>query len=85
MVKYTIYLSKKAQTVLDKSSDHLATPVILAIEKLSDNPRPPGCKKLKGSYTYRIRVGNYRIIYDIIDNKLIIEIIAIGDRKDIYR
>ena len=85
MTKYTIYLSKKAQSVLDQLSEHLAEPIILAIEKLSANPRPVGCKKLRGQYGYRIRVGNYRIIYDIIDNKLIVEIIAIGNRKDIYR
>lgn len=85
MAKYTIYLSKKAQSVLDELSDHLAAPIILAIESLSDNPRPAGCKKLKGLYGYRVRVGNYRIIYDIIDNKLIVEVIAIGHRKDIYR
>jgi mRNA interferase RelE/StbE len=85
MVKYTIYLSKKAQSALDELSDHLAAPIILTIEKLSDNPRPAGCKKLKGQYGYRVRSGNYRIIYDIIDNKLIVEIIAIGHRKDIYR
>ncbi|MDR2449492.1 MAG: type II toxin-antitoxin system RelE/ParE family toxin [Prevotellaceae bacterium] len=85
MTKYTVYLSKKAQLTLDRLSDHLVAPILFAIEKLSDNPRPAGCKKLKGQYGYRIRVGNYRIIYDIIDNKLIVEIIAIGNRKDIYR
>jgi mRNA interferase RelE/StbE len=85
MAKYTIYLSKKAQSALDQLSDHLAAPILLTIEKLSENPRPAGHKKLRGQYGYRVRVGNYRIIYDIIDNKLIIEILAIGNRKDIYR
>jgi mRNA interferase RelE/StbE len=48
------------------------------------NPRPHGCKKLKGREGYRIRVGNYRIIYDIFDRELIVDVIAVGDRKDIY-
>ncbi|MDR1023051.1 MAG: type II toxin-antitoxin system RelE/ParE family toxin [Prevotellaceae bacterium] len=55
------------------------------MEKLSENPRPAGCKKLRGQYGYRVRAGNYRIIYDIIDSNLIIKVLAIGNRKDIYR
>ena len=50
------------------------------------NARPNGCKKLKGvKNSYRIRVGDYRIIYKIVDNLLVIEIVAIGHRKDIYK
>jgi mRNA interferase RelE/StbE len=52
---------------------------------LATNPRPANCKKLKGfKGLYRIRAGDYRIIYRIEDNALIIEVIRIGDRKDIY-
>ena len=51
---------------------------------LADNPRPIGYRKLKGRKGYRIRVGNYRIIYDIFDSKLIIVVIELGHRKDIY-
>jgi hypothetical protein len=45
---------------------------------------PPGCKKLKGRDGWRIRQGNYRIIYDIFDEILVVEIVAVGHRKDIY-
>jgi mRNA interferase RelE/StbE len=48
------------------------------------NPRPHGCKKLKGRNGYRIRKGIYRIIYDVYDNVLTVEVIALGHRKDIY-
>jgi len=48
MAKYTISLSKRAQRQLDKLSDSIAEPIFMAIEKLADNPRPHGCKKLKG-------------------------------------
>jgi mRNA interferase RelE/StbE len=51
---------------------------------LANDPRPPGCKKLKGRDGYRIRVGDYRIIYQIIDDVLVVNVVALGHRKDIY-
>jgi mRNA interferase RelE/StbE len=59
-------------------------PILKAIEGLEVNARPAGYIKLKGRDGYRIRSGNYRIIYDIIDNELIVDIIKLGHRKDIY-
>ena len=58
-----------------------------AITRLADNPRPHGAIKLHGSEedTYRIRVGGYRVVYRIYDAELVILIVRIGDRKDIYR
>jgi mRNA interferase RelE/StbE len=84
MPKYTAVLSKKAQKQLDKLSDHIAKPILEAIADLETNPRPQGYKKLKGRNGYRVRVGNYRIIYDIFDSQLIVDIIALGNRKEIY-
>jgi mRNA interferase RelE/StbE len=55
-----------------------------AIFSLAENPRPNGYRKLKGRPGYRLRVADYRIIYDIIDNDLIVNVINIGHRKDIY-
>jgi len=85
MAKYIIILSKKAQKVLDGLSDYIAEPVFKSIAALEENPRPVGCKKLKGRDAYRIRSGNYRIIYEIIDEQLIINVVAVGHRKDVYR
>jgi len=84
MSKYTARLSKKAQKQLDKLSDIIAEPILNAIESLEENPRPQGCKKLKGRNGFRIRSGDYRIIYEIFDSELIIDVIALGHRKDIY-
>jgi mRNA interferase RelE/StbE len=84
MPKYTIVLSRKAQKELDKLSDKIAEPIFNAIEKLEFNPRPVGCKKLKGRDSYRIRVANYRIIYEIFDDILLVDVIDLGHRKDIY-
>lgn len=84
MPNYTIVLSKKAQKQLDKLTDNIANPIFDAILDLAFEPRPHGYKKLKGIKGYRIRVGDYRIVYEIIDNELIVDVIAIGHRKDIY-
>jgi mRNA interferase RelE/StbE len=84
MAKYTVSLSKRAQKQLDKLSDAVAEPILLAIEKLGDNPRPHGCKKLKGRNAYRIRIGDYRVIYEILDSILLVDVIDLGHRKDIY-
>ncbi len=53
---------------------------------LADDPRPSGVKKMVGSTSeWRLRVGNYRIVYAILDQRLLIEVIKIGDRKEVYR
>jgi len=60
--------------------------IIAVIEKLSGNPRPEGVRKLTGAEDlYRIRVGDYRIVYQICDKKLVVWVIRIGHRKDIYK
>ena len=84
MNKYTVRLPKKAQKQLDKLSDLIAEPILKAIESLEENPRPQGCKKLKGREGFRIRSGDYRIIYEILDKELIVDVIALGHRRDIY-
>lgn len=59
--------------------------VSAAISSLVENPYQPGCKKLKGYHDrYRIRAGNYRIIYRILDAELVIDVVEIGNRKDVY-
>lgn len=84
MAKYTVSLSKRAQKQLDRLSIAVAEPIFQAIEKLGDNPRPNGYKKLKGRNGYRIRIGDYRVIYEIIDSILLIDVIDLGHRKNIY-
>ncbi len=82
---YTLLISKTAQKQLDKLTDDIANPLVEAIQNLAVTPRPKGCKKLKGRGGYRIRKGDYRIIYDIYDKILTVEVIALGDRKNVYR
>ena len=84
MPVYKIQISKPAQKQLDKLQNDVADRLIDAIYELAVDPRPAGCKKLKGRNGYRIREGDYRIIYDIIDNILLVEVVAVRHRKDIY-
>lgn len=56
-----------------------------ALDKLAEIPRPQGCIKLKGMEAWRIRVGDYRVIYTIADQDLVVLVVKIGHRKEIYR
>lgn len=85
MPNYKVVLSKKVEKQLDKLSDKIVNPILESIDSLAKNPRPSGCKKLKSREGYRIRVGDYRVIYEIIDKELIVDVIAIGNRKDVYQ
>lgn len=81
---YSLDFSKQALKELAKINDPFYSNIKQAIFNLTQNPRPNGYKKLKGRDGYRIRIGNYRVIYDIFDNTLIVDIITLGHRKDIY-
>ena len=84
MADYQVVLTRTAQRQLDKLTDFIADPLLEAIQNLAQNPRPPGCKKLKGRSAYRIRKGDYRIIYELYDDVLVVEIIAVGHRREVY-
>lgn len=85
MDRYEVLFTSKAEKQLDKLSNRVVKPILEAILSLSEEPRPSGCKKLKGRSAYRIRIQNYRVIYEIKDKVLLVEVIAIGHRKDIYK
>ena len=59
--------------------------ILLRMEALRDNPRPQGSVKLSGMEYYRIRYGDYRIVYEIEDNRLIVVVVKVGHRREIYR
>jgi mRNA interferase RelE/StbE len=85
---YTIIISESAFKQLNKLQKPIVKKIELAINKLSENPRPIGVKKLKGIINedlYRIRSGDYRIVYSIEDKVQIVDIRKIGHRKDIYK
>jgi mRNA interferase RelE/StbE len=82
---YKVAVEKKAAKALEKINEPDYNRVKMAILNLANIPRPFGYIKLKGRDAYRITVGTYRIIYEIIDNRLIVNVVAVGHRKDIYR
>ncbi len=59
--------------------------ILRSIERLRDDPRPVGCEKLSGQERYRIRQGRYRILYEVLDTQLVVTVVKIGHRKDVYR
>lgn len=83
-MNYTIVLLRRAQKELGNLPAIEYERVRDAIAELANDPRPPGCKKLTGRDGWRIRIGNYRVIYDINDRELLITVVRIGNRRDIY-
>ena len=67
-----------------KINEPFYSSIKVSIISLTENPRPQGFRKIKGRDGYRIRVGDYRIIYDILDLELVVDIIDLGHRKNIY-
>jgi mRNA interferase RelE/StbE len=83
--KYSVRFVRSARKELEQLPDAALQRIFTRIEALAENPRPPGCKKLRGATDlWRIRVGNYRIVYQVEDAVLLVEIRAVGDRKDVY-
>lgn len=85
MGKYKIYIKPTAVKELERIPKRDRSQIILKIQSLSADPGPTGCEILATDEKYRIRQGRYRIIYSIEDDKLVILVVKIGHRKNIYR
>jgi mRNA interferase RelE/StbE len=85
-VIYHVEFAPAAVKQLRSLDKPFQTQIVRRIEKLADNPRPPGVEKLAGEDgIYRVRSGNFRILYTIHDKALVVLVIRIGDRKEVYR
>ena len=82
---YTIKFTPAAEREFDRLDRSVRKRIAPAIQGLSIDPRPPGVKKLAGQDLWRIRVGDYRIVYQIHDRQILVLIVAIGHRGDVYR
>ena len=82
---YQVIITKSAAKSLKTLPKKIQARVVGVIDLLAENPFPPASKKLKGRDGYRIRTNDYRIIYTVENNLLIINVVLIGHRKEIYR
>lgn len=85
-MEYKIFIDGKAEKELSKLQNDLQEKIILFILKLKNNPRPPGVRKLSGLKSCcRLRIGDYRVVYEIDDEKRLLKILIIRHRKNIYK
>lgn len=85
MASYNVQIRRSAAKELEAVPSKDRRRIVTRIEGLRTEPRPPGCEKLSGDDKYRIRQGNYRILYEIQDQALIVTVVRVGDRRDVYR
>ncbi len=85
MSNYAVEFTKSAQKELNKLPSQISLRIVKAVDKLSLEPRKGNVRPMIGSKSWRLRVGDYRIIYDIYDSKLIVLIIRIRHRKNVYK
>lgn len=85
MENYRIVIKKSAAKEIERIQKKDRIRIVEKIRSLSSDPRPSGSKKLSGQEKYRIRQGNYRILYQIIDDALVINVVKIGHRRNIYK
>jgi len=83
-VSYRIVIKKSAAKEIEALPQKDRLRVIERILLLAEDPRPPGSKKLSRQEKYRIRQGNYRILYQIVDDELLVIVVKIGHRRDVY-
>ena len=83
---YRVLLERAAEKDLARLSSEIHDRVIVAIQALATNPRPSGCRKLAGSkLDWRIRVGDYRVVYEIADEIRIVRVNRVRHRREVYR
>jgi mRNA interferase RelE/StbE len=85
MAKYRITIKQSAAKELEDIPTKDLRRIIKRIQSLASNPRPYGCQKISAQNCYRIRQGNYRVIYIIDDRAWLADIIKIGHRREVYR
>ncbi len=85
MASYSLEIKRSAAKELADLPDKDRTRLIARIQSLADDPRPSGAEKLSGQERYRLRQGDYRILYEIHDHVLLIIVVRIGHRREVYR
>ena len=83
--RYRVEIEASAQKALAAVPKPSQRRIAAKIDGLAENPRPTGCKKLTGEDAYRVRVGDYRIVYTVNDRTLVVVVVKIGHRREVYR
>jgi mRNA interferase RelE/StbE len=84
-VPYTVTVLPAAHRGMKAVPADVQRRIIDGLDRLSENPRPPGAQRLGGPGPYRTRVGDYRIVYEIDDDRRHVRVIRIGHRREVYR
>lgn len=85
MASYSVRIKRSAAKEIEALQRRDRTRVIERIGALATDPRPAGAEKLSNEERYRARQGNYRILYEIVDRELIVTVVRVGHRRDVYR
>ena len=85
MESYKIVIKKSAAKEIERIEKKDRIRLIEKIRSLSSDPRPSGVKKLSGQEKYRMRQGNCRILYQVIDDVLVVNVVRVGHRRDVYK
>jgi mRNA interferase RelE/StbE len=85
MPRYRIETTRAFDRTFDRLPCEVQPRITARIDRLADDPREPGCEKMSGMDLYRVRVGVYRIVYQIQDALLVVTLTKVGHRRDVYR
>ena len=85
MASYKLYIKPSAVKEIESLPKKDRIRIVQKIQGLTTDPRLPGCEKLTGDDKYRVRQGRYRIVYSIKDQELIVIVVKVGHRKDVYK
>ena len=84
--RYDVRLARRAVRSLAHLQRQEQLRIRAAIDLLAENPRPPGCVALQGEHgVFRVRVGDFRILYEVLDGLLLVQVVRIGHRREVYR
>jgi mRNA interferase RelE/StbE len=85
VASYSLHIRRSAAKEISALPAKDRRRVVARIAMLATDPRPVGCEKLSGEEKYRVRQGDYRILYQIIDADLVVTVVKVGNRRDVYR
>ena len=85
MASYRLFIKPSASKEIEGLPKQDRRKVVAKIQGLAKDPRPPGCERLSGHEQYRLRQGDYRILYSIEEKDLIVAVVKVGHRKEVYR